>query len=325
MTRLLAFLGLLLAGVIGVRLAGLAPETLPAPAPTAPEALEQVAAGALELDLRPLWDNLPPSWQARMQAVVDALRENHDPETWELGFGVLTRAAALASLPAEEARGIDRSARLASYLGVDPEEGLDPARVTEERWRLAAALNSIVSSPLADPDNLSRVHLRQLAGVFPPDVEAEFQKLAGPEATLLGPTIRGAFQDLIASAREAQRKEPERTDFSVTWTSTTYATEVTSVVRLVEVEDRWVPDVVVAELPPKLAMLEEQVADLTSDEPGTEGTGELLLEQLRIATRGLDAMAAAANDPDAFDAALDQTVTELTAATMGHRMRTLFR
>ena len=325
MARLLLFLGVLLAGVIGMRLAGLAPETLPDPAPTAPEALEQVAAGARELDLRPLWDNLPPSWQARMQAVVDALRANHDPETWELGFGVLTRAAALASLPAEEAQGIDRSARLASYLGLAPEEGLAPTRVKEERWRVAAALNSIVGSPLADPSNLDRVHLRQLAGVFPPDVEAEFQKLAGPQATLLGATVRGALDDLLESAREAQREEPERTEFSATWTSTTYRTEVTSAVRLVEIEGRWVPDVVARELPSKLALIEEQVAELTSDEPGTEGTGELLLEQLRIAIRGLDAMTAAANDPDAFDAALDQTVTELTAATVGHRMRTLFR
>lgn len=319
MGRLLAFLGALLSVVFGLRYAGWVPETLPDPAGTAPLALEQSTRGLRRLDLRPMWDNLPPSWQADMQLIVDRLRANHDQEMWDLGFGVLTKAAALGSLPAAAARGVDGSQRLASWLGVEP----DPARVTAERWRVGAALNTIVDSPFADPTNLERLDLRQLAGILLPLVEAEFQELAGADASLLGPTIQGALDDLAAAARVAKYDEPERTSFAVEWQSTTYATAVLSEVRLVNIEDRWVMDVVAEALPARLAALKASVLDLTSGDE--QGTGELLRTQLEIADRQLAAMLQHADDVAGFDAAVDGLVTELTAAVVGHRMRSMFR
>lgn len=326
MLRLLAGLGLVLGLAFWMRVAGLAPATLPDPEVMPAAALEEVAGGARELDLRPLWDNFPPSWQADILWMVETLRAHQDPEMWDLGISVLEGAVELFALPADAAAGMDHSERLGALLGLEPGDELFAGRMTEERWRVAAALQSIVASPFADPSNMGRLDarmVRELFGIYLPDVELEFRKLAGPEAELLGPTLRGALDELVAQARVARSEEPEKAEFTVEWHSTTYDRAMTSHVRLVQIEERWVPDVVADVVPGKLAEAKAAVADYVSQGAGG-APSELPREVLTLVRDGLGELRAAAGDVAAFDAALDTLQAKVTAAIVGHRMRAFF-
>ena len=325
MGRYLATLGILLTLIVGARFAGLAPQTLPDPALTPADALLQVSEGTRKLDLRPWWENLPPSWQADIDGIVQAMRAHQDLEMWALGMQALGGAAELLSLPAKDAPGLDQSVRIAKWLGVDADQPTLPAQILEQRWRVAAALNTVVGSPFADPTNLEYLDVRELLGVLLPQVQVEFQKLAGPKASLLGSVMEGALADFSKAARDAQTSAPLQTDFSVDWLSPTYATTVTTNVRLVNIEDRWVPDLVAERLPENIKAMQAQVAAWSAETPGDAPETDYVRQLLNIVIDHTPKVRAAVMDPTAFDLALDALVSDLAAAIVGHRMRKLFR
>ena len=312
--------GLLLAA-LGLRMLGLAKPPPPPPEATPGAALAVVCDGALELNLAPLWDNLPPSWKAAAEELVAKLQASANPALWQLGFELIERTADLAATPADQARGIDGSARLARLLGVEETAGAPaPAAIQYGRARLAAALRTVAESGLDDPDNLAYLNLRELARGCLPAVE---QKLGAIEGHAGEKLLEARWQDLLAAAATAGREAPpDQSAIDLELPEDFLLDAAGETIQLQEIEGCWVPEPLAASVPMRLAALSAELDNWTAapDSPRAVHARKLL----EAATRGLTALETVKDDPAAFDVALGALLDELTALIVGQKLRALF-
>lgn len=323
MRALLTSVGGVLAVALALRLAGFVSASPKAPEPTAGAALEAVATGASNLDLRPLWDNLPPSWQTDTNALLVQLQESANPELWQLGFDLIVRTADLAATPAADARGIRESRRLSDLLGFEAANTSGPATTAIEHWRsrLAAFLRTLADERLQDPNNLSHLHLRELAGGLLPATEEELHKLEGHADE---PLLSDGWARTFAAAAEAGRyATPTQMEFTLDLPAGFNHGPFQEHVELVSIEGCFVPAELATLIPEKLDAIGTELDNWTA-EPGTP-TADYARSLLEAASRGLPKLEAARHDPAAFDEALDGLIGELTGLVVGHKLRGMFK
>jgi len=322
MKAFFVIVGSVLAAILALRLSGFVKGAPKDPEITAGAALEAVALGARNLDLQPLWDNLPPSWQADADALLVQLQESANPALWELGFELILRTADLAATPAAEAQGLRESQRLSDLLGFKAENTSGPATTAIEHWRarLAAGLRTLADDRLKDPDNLSHLDLRELAGGFLPSVQEELDQVDGHADE---PLLTNAWTRSLEAAAEAGRyAHPGQVDFTLDLPASLLHGPLQEHVQLVEIEGRFVPTELATLIPDKLTAIGAELDNWTAapDSPQADYAKSLL----EATERGLTKLEAARTDPVAFDTALDGLIGELTGLVVGQKLRAMF-
>ena len=320
MRKLLILAAACAAGYLGLRVLGLAgAATPPAPPATGPEeALARAAAGLAELDLRPVWDELPDARQRQAEEVVELARQSARPEVWARGFRAMERGRDLLAAKADLLR---RSERLAAIAEVHPDldEAGRSAALEDLRARLEATLTTVLDSGLADSDNLKYLDLRELAGGFLPAVEDELRALDGHGDDRLLPA---AWRDeLERLAAQPLPTEPGTAPLSVTLElEGPGPLGLEPTLQVVPFEGRWLEARLAAALPDALDNLRAE-AELWITPPA--GAGDPAMEMLEAVEGGLDGLEAATT-PAELDAALDGLTGRIAAALLKRKLGRLF-
>lgn len=282
------------------------------------EALAVIAKGALELNLAPLWDNLPATWKGRANHLVEELQTSANPALWQLGFKLIEAVASLSATDPSKASGIDQSEVLADLWGLkkgQPEEVT--ANVIFWRLRLAASLQTITTSGLNDPKNLAYLDLRELARDFLPSVEKQLAKV-GPNRLLAKPWT-GILEAAVAAGQKA---EEQQVSFSLDLPKSALKGPITKL-ELIQVENCWVPKRLAGRVPLELKKLSIELEDWTQ-KPGSPRS-EYARGLLEASLRGVAKLEAVKDDPSGFDLALNEMLGELSRLVIGQKVRSFFK
>ncbi|MDF1800237.1 MAG: hypothetical protein P1V81_13740 [Planctomycetota bacterium] len=307
--------------LVALRYLGFAPGKTPVapPAASANEAFARTARGLAQLNLEPVWDELPPAWQADAEELVTLMRASARPEVWERGFGALTRAR---DVLVEKAPLVRESQRLLAIAEV--REDLDDAgkrqALEDSRAVAVATLTTVLESGLEDSDNLKYLDLRELSSGFLPEVAERLRELEGHADHALMPAD-WAESFLRLAALHEEGAAPRGTPLVVTMELPSSTAPVKELrFQMVRVEGRWLDSRVAEQLPAALDTVRAEI-ELWTTPP--EGAADPALELLGAFEAGLDALEAA-EDAAALDAALDELVGQVTAQLLRRKLGKLF-
>ena len=320
MRKLLVLLVGLALGYGALRVTGLAgAATAPAPPATGPEqALVRAAAGLVDLDLRPIWDELPPARRDEAEAIVDLARSASRPEIWARGFACLERARDLLVTHRELLLASERLTAVAAARAGST-EAERRAAVEDTRARLEATLTTVLDSGLRDPGNLRYLDLRELAGGFLPAVEDELRDLDGHGDARLLPAAWRAELTRLADAPAPETPSTAPLVLALELEGPT-PLGLDPTVRIVPFEGRWLEARLAAGLPDALAAVRAEVELWVAPD---EGAGDPADELLGAFETSLDVLEAATT-PAELDAALDGLTGRVAAQLLKRRLGRMF-
>ena len=307
--------------LVALRYLGFAAASTPVapPATSAHQAFARTARGLAELNLEPVWDELPPGWQADAEELVELMRASARPEVWDRGFRAMTRARDVLVHKAPLVQGSERLLAIAEVR-----EDLDDAgkrqALEDSRAIAVATLTTVLESGLDDSDNLKYLDLRELTSGFLPEVAERLRELEGhAEHELMPADWAHSFVQLAEIHEQDADAGDTPLHVSMELSSTTAPVKELSF-HMVRVEGRWLDSRVAERLPSALTAMRAEI-ELWTTPP--EGDADPALEMLGAFEAGLDALEAA-EDAAALDAALDELVGQVAAQLMRRKLGKLF-